>query len=120
VQFSYEHLRGHLNDPTAMRAELRKMLVDPDYQESGRMEGIAAFAALLGDTDMALAAQRRTYVDLAGNNAGDLWFPIYESMRSDPRFKKILRDLGLVDYWRTSGNWGDYCKPVGTDDFECH
>src|SRR5665213_2498843 len=120
ARFSYEHLRGHLNDPTAMPAELRKMLVDPDYQESGRMEGIAAIAALLGDTDTALAAQRRTYVDLAGNNAGDLWFPIYKSMRSDPRFKKTLRDLGLVDYWRTSGNWGDYCKPVGKDDFECH
>jgi TolB-like protein len=120
VRFAYEHLRGHFNDPTAMRTELRKMLVDPDYQESGRMEGIAAIAALLGDTDTALAAQRRTYVDLAGNNAGDLWFPIFKRMHSDPRFKKTLRDLGLVDYWRTSGNWGDYCKPVGKDDFECH
>ncbi|MEO6080496.1 MAG: hypothetical protein ABIQ86_12040 [Steroidobacteraceae bacterium] len=41
-------------------------------------------------------------------------------MRTDPRFKEIVRDVGLVDYWRTSGNWGDFCKPVGTADFECH
>jgi hypothetical protein len=29
-----------------------------------------------------------------------------------------LRDLGLVDYWRTSGNWGEFARPVGTEDFE--
>jgi hypothetical protein len=26
----------------------------------------------------------------------------------------------FVDYFRASGNWGDFCKPVGKDDFECH
>ena len=119
-RFGYEHLRDHINDPVAMRAELKKMLVDPEYQESGRMEGVADIAVLLGDADTALAAMRRTYVDLAGNNAGDIWFPIYKNLRQDLRFKKILRDMGLVDYWRRSGNWGDYCKPVGADDFECH
>jgi hypothetical protein len=41
-------------------------------------------------------------------------------MHADPRFKSILRDLGLVDYFRSSGRWGDFCKPVGQDDFECH
>ncbi|HEV2703647.1 MAG TPA: hypothetical protein VGV09_18625 [Steroidobacteraceae bacterium] len=120
VSFAYEHLRGHLDEPAAMRAELRKMLVDPDFQESGRMEGIAGIAAILGDADTALEAQRRTYVDLAGNNAGDIWYPLYKRLRPDPRFKQLLRDLGLVDYWRTSGNWGDYCKPIGANDFECH
>ena len=84
------------------------------------MEGIATIAALLGDADTTLAAMHRAYVDLAANNTGDIWFPIYKSVRRDPRFKKLLRDLGLVDYWRTSGKWGDYCKPVGADDFECH
>ncbi len=26
---------------------------------------------------------------------------------------------GLVDYWRTSGNWSQFCRPLGADDFEC-
>jgi hypothetical protein len=30
-----------------------------------------------------------------------------------------VRELGLVDYWRASGKWGDFARPVGTDDFEC-
>ena len=28
-------------------------------------------------------------------------------------------DTGLVDLWRQTGKWGDSCKPVGTDDFQC-
>jgi hypothetical protein len=62
----------------------------------------------------------RAYVDLAANNAGDVWFPIYKSLRPDPRFKNLLRDLGVMDYWRETGSWGDYCRPVGGDNFECH
>jgi hypothetical protein len=30
-----------------------------------------------------------------------------------------VRDLGLVAYWRASGNWGEFCRPLGEDDFVC-
>jgi hypothetical protein len=30
-----------------------------------------------------------------------------------------VRDLGLADYFRSSGNWGDFCRPLAGDDFEC-
>jgi hypothetical protein len=39
-------------------------------------------------------------------------------VRKTERFKKFLRDTGLVDYWRARG-WPDLCRPVGADDFEC-
>jgi hypothetical protein len=42
-----------------------------------------------------------------------------QGLRANPRFKDLLRQLGLVDYFRASGNWGDFCKPLGTEDFEC-
>jgi hypothetical protein len=49
-----------------------------------------------------------------------IWRPYRNPLRSDQRFKDILRDLGLVDYFRQSGNWGDYCRPLaGGADFEC-
>jgi hypothetical protein len=31
----------------------------------------------------------------------------------------MLRDIGLVQYWRATGNWGDFCRAVGAADFEC-
>ena len=39
-------------------------------------------------------------------------------VRKTERFKKFLRDAGLVNYWRARG-WPDVCHPVGTDDFAC-
>jgi hypothetical protein len=27
-----------------------------------------------------------------------------------PRFKALVRDLGLDDYWSKSGNWGDFFR----------
>ena len=47
------------------------------------------------------------------------WILPYSSMRTLPGFKRILVDGGIVDYSRTTGKWGDFCKPVGADDFEC-
>jgi len=29
------------------------------------------------------------------------------------------RERLIDDYWRETGKWGDFCKPVGADDFEC-
>ena len=40
-------------------------------------------------------------------------------VRRLPGFKDLARKLGLVDYWRKSGTWGDFCRPVGDEDFEC-
>jgi hypothetical protein len=48
-----------------------------------------------------------------------IWWPWETGLRADPRFKEIVRELGLTDYWRASGKWGDFARPVGTDDFEC-
>jgi len=53
-----------------------------------------------------------------GSDVGLLWHPSYAPARKTERFKRIVRDLGLVDYWRARG-WPEFCKPVGADDFAC-
>jgi tetratricopeptide (TPR) repeat protein len=44
-----------------------------------------------------------------GMQPGFLFGPETRAMRADPRFIPIVRSLGLVDYWRTSGDWPDFC-----------
>jgi hypothetical protein len=39
-------------------------------------------------------------------------------VRTTERFKKIMRDEGLVAYWRERG-WPSFCRPATGDDFEC-
>jgi len=48
-----------------------------------------------------------------------VWLPLFRDMRQLPGFKDLLREIGLVDYWRETGDWGDFCRPVGDNDFEC-
>jgi TolB-like protein len=112
-------LAERADDRGAALAAIRKAYTDPANQDSTRIYMILLYADHYGDRDLALAAMRR-YFDLEGPSVYPLWWPYESGLRSDPRFKAILRDLGLVDYFRTSGNWGDFCKPVGKDDFECH
>ena len=75
-------------------------------------------AARYGDTELALAALHRAFVDLRGITLGNIWFPIQKATRRLPAFKQLVRDLGLFDYWRKSGHWGDFARAKGADDFE--
>lgn len=45
--------------------------------------------------------------------AGGSWFlftPPAAAMRKDPRFMPLAARLGLVDYWRTTHHWPDFCQ----------
>ena len=48
------------------------------------------------------------------------WMPAFSEGRKLPEFKEKVRAAGFADYWRSSGNWPDKCRPLeGSDDFEC-
>jgi hypothetical protein len=46
------------------------------------------------------------------------WHPTYAAVRKTDRFKKVVGDLGFVDYWRARG-WPAPCRPAGANDFAC-
>jgi TolB-like protein/DNA-binding winged helix-turn-helix (wHTH) protein len=100
-----------LADPPRALAELRK-----DYREAtstgavGQLMPVALYASLLGDQALALDALRT----LAPNTQSlfTVWRPALRDVRKLPGFEQLVRDLGLVDYWRSSGDWGDFCRAM--------
>jgi hypothetical protein len=62
---------------------------------------------------------RRAEVGFFGSNSmAFVWHPSYAPVRKTERFKGLMRNAGLVEYWRVKG-WPDLCRPVGADDFVC-
>jgi len=46
------------------------------------------------------------------------WHPTYAAVRRSERFKQVVRDLGLVEYWAARG-WPRQCHPMGMGNFSC-
>ena len=108
-----------LDDPAAARALIAAAVQDPRNQDFTRMGGLAQWAAIFGDKDVALDALRRAHVGQRSTLVEQIWHPVFAPMRVDPRFKAIVRDTGIYEAWRATGQWGDFCRPLGADDFEC-
>lgn len=112
----------NLDDPPAARRELRRMIEDPLVAQSVfAMAGAAQWAAYFEDRALSIEILNRLMrigVPLPPWGI-TLWRPVTANLRTEPGFERLLRDLGLVKYWQASGNWGDFCRPVGREDFEC-
>ena len=81
------------------------------------LEPIAA--AHHGDDELALRLLRAEYLRDGFGAYFQIWHPALNDLRTTPGFKSFVRDLGLLELWRTTGKWGDFCSPIGEDDFEC-
>ena len=68
--------------------------------------------SMLGDLDGAFA-QAQLYKPLAPNAPPFLFLPTTAALQRDPRFMQLAARLGMVDYWRISGQWPDFCSEPG-------
>jgi len=114
-----QKIAEQLEHPDIALADLHGLIKD---QRSGTSSGWGImpgmWAAYLGDPRFALELIRPVALDTTYTRL--VWHPVFSDMRRLPEFKALVTELKLVDFWRTSGKWGDFCKPVGSDDFECH
>jgi adenylate cyclase len=69
--------------------------------------------AALGDADEAFARARTLFIDEQSGGHEILFTPATASLRADPRFMPLMRDLGLLAYWRDTGEWPDFCREAG-------
>lgn len=72
--------------------------------------------SIVGQTLAQFGRDEELYSTLAGYkgdlaDAGfDVFFrPTFKKFREDPRFVQLAHRAGLVDYWRKSGKWPDFC-----------
>jgi TolB-like protein/tetratricopeptide (TPR) repeat protein len=111
-------IRAVADSPEAAREELHRLYLDPAYADPLSQGVIASYAPYFGDHELAL----RIFRELSEQGVlftDQIWRPNFRGVRHLPGFKEIVWAEGLVEYWRETGHWGEFCRPLGHDDFEC-
>ena len=104
-------LKASASKEAAAKAGAVKAVMEASTGSLGRGAALTLLA-MLGDLDGAFA-QARFYKPVVPSAAPFLFLPTTAAMRSDPRFMPLARNLGLVDYWRSTGQWPDFCSEPG-------
>lgn len=112
-------MASQLDAPEAAKASLHRFYDDPTDSSPLKYGAIATWASYVGDYELALQTYRELF-ETTRFETNLLWRPLEKEMRRLPGFKDLVRDLGLVDYWRETGNWSEFCRPLGHADIECN
>ncbi len=115
------HLRmaRFLDDPAPAIAELRGFAATaPSEPDLLTNLVLTHWAAYYGDAPTALSLMKRIPREaFVGDIVLALWRPLFSNARKLPEFNELVRELGLVDYWRAHA-WPDFCTPAG-ESFTC-
>ncbi len=132
-----EHYTAHWQrvykspEKVAIRRELFEKLVDPQRDVVERVREIDRLVASgylpknitmflylqAGDAERAM----KRYEDrITGSRVflSTLWRAEYQHARQHPYFSTFVKNLGLLDYWKTFG-FPEHCRPKGDDGVEC-
>jgi hypothetical protein len=95
-----------------LAAKASSLIVSAD--DSGALDHTLAIPMLsdLGHTDQAFG-QADKALSKGGLEPSFLFTRPAAPMRRDPRFWALAKRLGLVDYWRATGKWPDFCAESG-------
>jgi DNA-binding winged helix-turn-helix (wHTH) protein/TolB-like protein len=96
----------------ALRSELEPPFAFSDTAAFARGVSIELLSEL-GEVDAAFAEARRYLQPSSGADSSFLFTPMTHALRQDPQFMMQATRLGLVDYWRRTGRWPDFCADEG-------
>lgn len=89
-------------------AELDRFAADPRYND--RL--VVGMLAALGDREAALKAAANLVRTRGLFDAEVLFEPNLAAARAEPAFVRLVRDLGLTNYWRGARNAPDICRDL--------
>ena len=112
-----DNSKDHIKSPKDALEELHRMVSNSD-SDTVVSDFISLCSAGLGDPEFAITVLEKTYKSKYLFNTELIWVPVMKEVRKLPRFKKFVREIGLVDYWNKFG-WPDICRPLDNGDFEC-
>ncbi len=112
-----DFIKAHQSGDAAASAKAGKTVADlADRQEFDRANAVQVLA-LLGNVDGAFDQMTKYIDETGGYHRGMLvlppailFYPTTAAMRRDPRFMPFAAKLGLVAYWRATGQWPDFCS----------
>ena len=107
----------YFDAPQRALQELRILYADERYADQIARRRLALWAAYFGDPELALRAMTDS-TTASALNGFVFWFPVFAEVRRLPGFKDLMRELGMVAYWRVYG-WPEHCRPNRGEDFEC-
>jgi adenylate cyclase len=108
-----------LDMPSEALSAIREWQKSPGFKARMELAQASHYAGYFGDTELAASLSRDAYFTKGWGLYFVMWDPTLSETRKTPAFKQFLRDLGFVELWRKTGEWNDYCHPVGSSDFEC-
>ena len=113
----YSPVLAEFDSPERVLSILRAVYRDASLQWPRKNHDIAMLAVYFGDPEFALKVKGEE-VRLNTSRLHAVWYPVMSEVRRLPKFKDLVTELNLVEYWRAYG-WADACEPLGDNDFTC-
>ncbi len=99
--------------PSAVAAARRREEARSAGSQADLRDAIQCLAPLeLVDASFAMSERYQPTLYVLEGSA-IFFFPSTAPMRRDRRFMKLAARIGLVDYWRSTGKWPDFCSQPG-------
>jgi TolB-like protein/DNA-binding winged helix-turn-helix (wHTH) protein len=98
---------------------LRAARESPGYHARREFSLLAILAAHYGDDALAVELLRDAYLGDGYAGFFRIWHPALRNARRTAAFEQFVREVGLVELWKHTGHWGDYCRPAVAADIEC-